>query len=106
MGIYKDIEVTEKLIRDRGLVHKRKEETNRKFYLNEVKEPVITNSKDTIDKFYDILKTLRSIEYTIRNDENISDEIYLPKMKEVIENTEKALNEFEPMISELEELGY
>jgi len=93
MGIYKDIASVTEMINKGQLV-------------NEVVAPDVTDTRDAVTKLYDILKTLRAIEYTIRNDEKIADDVYLPKIKDAIESAEAALNNLESIADDLEDLGF
>jgi len=93
MGIYKDIASVTEMINKGQLV-------------NEVVAPDVTDTRDAVTKLYDILKTLRAIEYTIRNDEKIADDVYLPKIKDAIEGAEAALNNLESIADDLEDLGF
>ena len=93
MGIYKDIQATQNLIRNGNL-------------LNEVTTASVTDSRQVVTSLYDILKTLRAVEYTIRNDEKVSNDVYLNKIKLSIENIELGLNDFEPIADDLEKLGF
>lgn len=99
MGIYNDLDNTEKVV-DNFLAKAQAER------VDEVKEPVATNIKDAVAKMYDVLKTLRAIQYTIKNDDKITDETYLGKLEKAIENVNSAVVEVEPIGDKLKELGF
>jgi len=91
MGIYKDIANTQKLVGS---------------LLGEAATAQVTDTRDAVNKLYDILKTLRAIEYTIRNDDKVANEVYLNKIKVAIESAQESLNSLEPIADDLEELGF
>jgi len=92
MGVYKDREVTEKLLPS----------VLKDYAINELQEPNIISSREIINQLYVVIKSLRNIKWSIERDNIEANDEYSPILGDVVDHIESAINIYEPIADEVE----